>query len=78
MINLYLILELFMMLQKIYMSQNGTYYRLLLFFDTLGLTSPIVLQHKLLYEEVCRKKIDWGKLINDTNNNASSKYCFML
>ena len=67
-----------MMLQKIYMSQNGTYYRLLLFFDPLGLISPIVLQHKLLYQEVCRKKIDWGKLINDTNINASSKYCFML
>ena len=38
-------------------------------FDPLGLTAPITLQPKLLYQEVCRKKFDWDELINDTNIN---------
>ena len=63
-----------MMLQKIYVSQSGTYYRLLLFFDPLALIAPITLQPKLLYQ-VCRKKYDWDEQINDMNiNDKWSKF----
>ena len=50
-----------------------------MFFDPLGLIAPITLQPKLLYQEVCGKKIDWDELINDTNiNDKWSKFLLEL
>ena len=40
-----------------------------IYFDPLGLITPITLQLKLLYQEVCWKKFDWDELINDMNIN---------
>ena len=39
-----------------------------MFFDPLGLISPITLQPKLMLQELCRNKLEWDEVINDRNN----------
>ena len=39
-----------------------------MFFDPLGLKSPITLQPKLTFQEFCRNKLEWDEVINDRNN----------
>ena len=39
-----------------------------MFFDPLGLISPITLQPKLIFQELCRNKLEWDEVINDRNN----------
>ena len=39
-----------------------------MFFDPLGLISPITLQSKLIFRELCRNKLEWDEVINDKNN----------
>ena len=39
-----------------------------MFFDPLGLISPITLQPKLIFRELCRNKLEWDEVINDKNN----------
>ena len=38
------------------------------FFDLLGLISPITLQPKLIFQELCGNKLEQDKVINDKNN----------
>ena len=35
--------------------------------DPLGLISPIMLQPKLIFQELCRNKLEWDEVINDRN-----------
>ena len=39
-----------------------------MFFDPVGLISPITLQPKLIFQELCRNKLEWDKVMNDRNN----------
>ena len=39
-----------------------------MFFDPLGLISPLTLQPKLIFQELCRNKLEWEEVINDRNN----------
>ena len=39
-----------------------------MFFDPLGLISPITLQPKFIFQELCRNKLEWDEVINDRNN----------
>ena len=32
------------------------------------LTHPITLQPKVIFQELCRNKLEWGEVINDRNN----------
>ena len=34
------------------------------FFDPLGLVCPVVFQAKLLFQELCKLKVDWDKVVN--------------
>ena len=38
-----------------------------MFFDTLGLLRSITLQPKLIFQELCRNKLEWDQVINDRN-----------
>ena len=38
-----------------------------MFFDTLGLLSSTTLQPKLIFQELCRNKLEWDQVINDRN-----------
>ena len=37
-------------------------------FDPLGLVSPVTLQLKLLYQELCASNCDWDEKISDEHN----------
>ena len=39
--------------------------KLYMFFDPLGLISPIVLQIKILFKETCALKYTWDDVVND-------------
>ena len=34
-----------------------------MFYDPLGLVSPIVVQSKLIYQSLCKEKINWGTIV---------------
>ena len=36
-----------------------------LVFDPLGLISPIILQPKLIFQEICKSKLEWHEIINN-------------
>ena len=45
-----------------------------MFYDSLGLVSPIVLQSKLIYQSLCKEKINWDTIIPESIRNVWDKF----
>ena len=47
---------------------------LAIFYDPLGLVSPIVLQSKLIYHSLCKEKINWDIIVPESIRNVWDKF----
>ena len=45
-----------------------------MFYDLLGLVSPIVVQSKLIYQSLCKEKINWDTIVPESNRNIWDKF----
>ena len=45
-----------------------------MFYDPLGLVSPIVLQSKLIYQSLCKEKINGDTIIPESTRNVWDKF----
>ena len=45
-----------------------------MFYDPLGLVSPIVLQTKLIYQSLCKEKINWDTIVPESIRNVWDKF----
>ena len=45
-----------------------------MFYDPLGLVSPIVLQSKLIYQSLCKEKINWDTIVPESIRNVWEKF----
>ena len=45
-----------------------------MFYDSLGLVSPIVLQSKLIYQSLCKEKINWDTITPESIRNVWDKF----
>ena len=45
-----------------------------MFYDPLGLVSPIVLQSKLIYQSLCKEKINWDFIVPESIRNVWDKF----
>ena len=54
--------------EKLDITKRNIFHVAAMFFDPLGLISPITLQPRIIFKELCRKKLEWDKVINDRNN----------
>ena len=61
--------------EKLDVTKRNTLRVAAMFFEPLGLKSPIKLQPKLIFEGLCRNKLEWDKVINDRNNDCMLFSC---
>ena len=45
-----------------------------MFYDLLGLVSPVVLQSKLIYQSSCKEKINWDTIVPESIRNVWDKF----
>ena len=45
-----------------------------MFYDLLGLVSPVVLQSKLIYQSLCKEKINWDTIVPESIRNVRDKF----
>ena len=45
-----------------------------MFYDPLGLVSPVVLQSILIYQSLCKEKINWDTIIPESIRNVWDKF----
>ena len=53
--------------QKLDITKRNILLVAAMFFDPLGLISPFTLQPKVIFQELCRNKLEWDEVINDRN-----------
>ena len=54
--------------EKLDITKRNIFHVAAMFFDPLGLISPITLQPRIIFKELCGKKLEWDEVINDRNN----------
>ena len=55
-------------------TKRGTLQKLAKIYDPLGLVSPITLQGKLIYREICLKKIGWDTELDEAMRNKLTRW----
>ena len=45
-----------------------------MFYDLLGLVSPVVLQSKLIHQSLCKEKINWDTIVPESIRNVWDKF----
>ena len=45
-----------------------------MFYDPLGLVSPVVLQSILIYQSLCKEKINWDTIVPESIRNVWDKF----
>ena len=45
-----------------------------MFYDPLGLVSPVVLQSILIYQSLCKEKINWDTIVPESIRNVRDKF----
>ena len=45
-----------------------------MFYDPLGLVSPVVLQSILIYQSLCKEKINWDTIVPESIRNMWDKF----
>ena len=45
-----------------------------MFYEPLGLVSPVVLQSKLIYQSLCKDKINWNTIVPESLTNVWNKF----
>ena len=45
-----------------------------MFYDPLGLVSPVVLQSILIYQSLCKEKINWDTIVAESIRNVWDKF----
>ena len=45
-----------------------------MFYDPLGLVSPVVLQSILIYQSLCKEKMNWDTIVPESIRNVWDKF----
>ena len=55
-------------------TKRNIFKRTAIFYDPLGLVSPIVLHSKLIYQLLCKEKINWDTILPESIGNVWDKF----
>ena len=50
---------------------------LAMFHDPIGLLQPILINLKRLFQEICKEKLSWDKLLQMISETSLKKLCFL-
>ena len=49
-----------------------------MFYDPIGLLQPILINLKILFQELCKQKLSWDKILPDDFRNEFEKIMFSV